>query len=266
MDLSSPLGKYGQYGQSPGIEAKRKDAGGFVELMAEKVLFSWSGGKDSALALYEIRKGQDFEIISLITTITEDYDRISMHGVRRVLLENQAESVGIPLYNIFISKNSSDEEYGHKMREMLTHFSRLGVTAVVFGDIFLEDLRRFREDQLSKVGMKGLFPLWKKDTTELAHQFINLGFRAIVTSTDSKMLDGNFVGREMDEKFLTQIPPTVDPCGENGEFHSFVFSGPIFKKRIRFRVGEVVFRENRFYYCDLEPVLPTKSSGAPSVC
>ena len=224
--------------------------------MTQKILLAWSGGKDSALALYKIKKRQDLQIASLVTTITEDYDRISMHGVRRVLLENQAESLGIPLYNIFISKNSSDEEYGHKMEEMLTHFSRLGVTSVVFGDIFLEDLRRFREDQLSRVGMKGLFPLWKKDTAELAHEFVNLGFKAIVTSTDSKMLDGKFVGKEIDKKFLTQIPPAVDPCGENGEFHSFVFFGPIFRKRIRFRVGEVVFRENRFYYCDLEPVSP----------
>ena len=224
--------------------------------MTQKILLAWSGGKDSALALYEIKKRPDLEIVSLITTITEDYDRVSMHGVRRVLLESQAESLGIPLYKIFISKSSSDEEYGHKMKEMLTRFSRLGVASVVFGDIFLEDLRKFREKQLSKVGMKGIFPLWKKDTLELAHAFINLGFRAIVTSTDSKVLHRKFVGREIDEKFLAQIPPSVDPCGENGEFHSFVFSGPIFKKRLLFRVGEVVLRENRFYYCDLEPILP----------
>ena len=224
--------------------------------MRKKILLAWSGGKDSALALYEIKKRPGLEIASLITTITEDYDRISMHGVRRVLLESQAESLGIPLYKIFISKSSSDEEYGHKMKEMLTRFSRLGVASVVFGDIFLEDLRKFREKQLSKVGMKGIFPLWKKDTLELAHAFINLGFRAIVTSTDSKVLHRKFVGREIDEKFLAQIPPSVDPCGENGEFHSFVFSGPIFKKRLLFRVGEVVLRDNRFYYCDLEPVLP----------
>jgi uncharacterized protein (TIGR00290 family) len=224
--------------------------------MTEKILLSWSGGKDSALALYEIKKSQDIEIISLITTITEDYDRISIHGVRRALLENQAESLGIPLYGIFISKNNSDEVYGNKMKEMLIHFSKLGVTAVAFGDIFLEDLRRFREDQLSKVGMKGIFPLWNKDTGELAKAFINLGFRAIVTSTDSKMLD----------KFLAEIPPGVDPCGENGEFHSFVFSGPLFKRRVLFHVGGVVFRENRFYYCDLEPICPVQSSGAPSEC
>ena len=223
--------------------------------MTQKILLAWSGGKDSALALYEIKKRPDLEIVSLITTITEDYDRISMHGVRRVLLESQAESLGIPLYKIFISKSSSDEEYGHKMKEMLTRFSSLGVSSVVFGDIFLEDLRKFREKQLSKVGMKGIFPLWKKNTLELAHAFINLGFRAIVTSTDSKVLHRKFVGREIDEKFLAQIPPSVDPCGENGEFHTFVFSGPIFKKRLLFRVGEVVLRENRFYYCDLEPVL-----------
>jgi diphthamide synthase (EF-2-diphthine--ammonia ligase) len=121
--------------------------------MAEKVLFSWSGGKDSALALYEIKKRQDLEVVSLITTITEDYDRISMHGVRRVLLESQAESLGLPLYKIFISRRSSDEEYGHKMKGMLTHFSRLGVTSVVFGDILLADLRKFRETPLSLVGM-----------------------------------------------------------------------------------------------------------------
>ncbi|MGD8983875.1 MAG: diphthine--ammonia ligase [Desulfobacteraceae bacterium] len=223
--------------------------------MTQKILLAWSGGKDSALALYEIKKRPDLEIVSLITTITEDYDRVSMHGVRRVLLESQAESLGIPLYKIFISKSSSDEEYGHKMKEMLTRFSSLGVSSVVFGDIFLEDLRKFREKQLSKVGMKGIFPLWKKNTLELAHAFINLGFRAIVTSTDSKVLHRKFVGREIDEKFLAQIPPSVDPCGENGEFHSFVFSGPIFKKRLLFRVGKVVLRENRFYYCDLEPVL-----------
>ena len=222
--------------------------------MREKILLSWSGGKDSALALHEISKSQDLEIISLITTITEDYDRISIHGVRRVLLEKQAESLGIPLYSVFISKNTTDEDYGNKMREMLIHFAKLGVTAVAFGDIFLEDLRRFREDHLSKVGMKGIFPLWNKDTGELAKTFLNLGFRAVVTSMDSKMLDKKFVGREIDEKFLAEIPPEVDPCGENGEFHSFVFSGPIFKKRVSFRLGEVVFRENRYYYCDLEPV------------
>jgi uncharacterized protein (TIGR00290 family) len=234
--------------------------------MAEKVLFSWSGGKDSALALYEIKKRQDLEIVSLITTITEDYDRTSMHGVRRELLESQVESLGLPLHKIFISKRSSDEEYGHKMKEMLTYFSGLGVTSVVFGDIFLEDLRKYREKQLSIVGMEGIFPLWKKDTQELAHTFINLGFRAVVTSTDSEMLDKKFVGREIDEEFLAQIPPSVDPCGENGEFHSFVFSGPIFEKRVFFQVGEVVMRENRFYYCDLEPVLPAEPSAVPSRC
>jgi uncharacterized protein (TIGR00290 family) len=234
--------------------------------MAEKVLFSWSGGKDSALALYEIKKRQDIEIVSLITTITEEYDRISMHGVRRVLLESQAESLGLPLHKIFISKRSSDEEYGHKMKETLTHFSRLGVTSVVFGDIFLEDLRKYREKQLSVVGMEGIFPLWKKDTHELAQAFIDLGFRAIVTSTDSKMLDGKFVGRELDGKFLAQIPPSIDPCGENGEFHSFVFSGPIFKRRVSFRVGEVVMRENQFYYCDLEPIYPAEPSAVRSGC
>jgi len=228
--------------------------------MTEKALLSWSGGKDSALALYEIQKRQDLEVLSLITTITEEYDRISIHGVRRILLHKQAESLGIPLHNIFISKNTTDEEYGRKMKEMLIKFSEMGVSSVIFGDIFLEDLRKFREKQLSKVDMKGIFPLWKKDTAELAYSFLTLGFRAIVTSIDSQILDKSFVGRVIDEKFLAEIPPSVDPCGENGEFHSFVFDGPIFKKKISHCVGEVILRENRFYYCDIKPFVENISA------
>jgi len=219
--------------------------------MSEKVIFSWSGGKDSALALYEICKTGKYEISALLTTLTEDYDRISMQGVRRVLLEKQTESLGHNLEKIFIPKNSSNEEYENKMRDVLERYLALGVSQVVFGDIFLEDVRRYRDENLDKLGMKGIYPLWKLDTTDLAHKFIDLGFKAIITCVDSNMLDRKFVGKLFDEQFLSELPPKVDPLGENGEFHSFVYEGPIFRERISYARGEVVLRDNRFYYCDL---------------
>lgn len=222
--------------------------------MKEKVLFSWSGGKDSALALYMIRKSGKYEIEALLTTVTEDYDRISMHGVRRVLLEQQAESLGLPVEKVFISKNISTEEYGAKMQQVLEKYVKRDVSSVVFGDVFLEDVRKYREDNLAKVGMKGIFPLWKCDTSELLRKFMVLGFKAVISCVDSKVLDKSFAGRSYDLKFLRELPPTVDPCGENGEFHSFVYNGPIFSKEILFTRGDVVLRDNRFYFCDLIPV------------
>jgi uncharacterized protein (TIGR00290 family) len=137
------------------------------------------------------------------------------------------------------------------MRAVLEKYKEAGVTTVAFGDIFLEDLRRYREDNLANLGMKGIFPIWKKDSTELAHAFIDQGFRAVITCVDSQVLNKSFVGREFDKKFLGDLPPTVDPCGENGEFHSFVYDGPIFKKRIAYTKGDIVLRDNRFYYCDI---------------
>jgi uncharacterized protein (TIGR00290 family) len=219
--------------------------------MAEKVLLAWSGGKDSAMALYELQKTQSYNISGLLTTITKDYDRISMHGVRRILLEQQADSLGLPLDKVFISKNSSNEEYESEMREILVRYQATGVSSVVFGDIFLEDLRKYREDNLSKIDMKGIFPIWKRDTTELANTFIDLGFKAVVTCVDSKVVDKRFVGRVYDVQFLRELPSSIDPCGENGEFHSFVYDGPIFRERISFTIGEIVLRDNRFYFCDL---------------
>jgi len=219
--------------------------------MGEKVLFLWSGGKESSLALYEICKTQKYEIAALLTTLTEDYDRVSMQGVRRVLLEKQTESLGYTLEKIFIPKNCSNEEYEFKIREVLERYLTLGVSHVVFGDIFLEDVRRYRDENLDNLGMKGIYPLWKLDTTNLAHRFIDLGFKAIVTCVDSKMLNRKFVGKLFDEQFLSELPPNVDPLGENGEFHSFVYEGPIFRERIVYTTGEVVLRDDRFYYCDL---------------
>ncbi len=219
--------------------------------MTEQVLFSWSGGKDSAFALYELQKQQRYEIAALLTTITQDYDRISMHGVRRVLLEQQAESLGLPLEKILITNHATNAEYETKMRALLEKYKQLGVNAVVFGDIFLIDLRKFREDNLAQIGMRGVFPIWKRESHELARSFIDLGFQAITTCVDGQVLDQRFVGCLFDAQFVAKLPPNVDPCGENGEFHSFAFDGPIFRKRIAFSKGEVVLRDNRFYYCDL---------------
>jgi len=217
------------------------------------VLFSWSGGKDSALALYELRKRAEYQIAALLTVLTKDYDRTSMHGVRRILLEQQAQSLGLALEKVVISKNSSNEEYECKIGEILEKYEAAGVCTVAFGDVFSEDLRKYRENNLSKIGIKGVFPLWKIDTTELAQTFIGSGFKAVITCVDSNVLDKTFVGRSFDEQFLSQLPSGVDPCGENGEFHSFVYDGPIFRGRIEHRTGGVVLREKRFYYCDLVP-------------
>jgi len=221
--------------------------------MAKKVLFAWSGGKDGAMALYELKKAGDYGISALLTTVTRDYGRISMHGVRQSLLVQQTTSLGYPLKQVYISKNASNEEYEAKMQETLEKYLKAGVSTVAFGDIFLEDLRKYREENLLKIGMNAVFPIWKRNTTELSHTFVDLGFKAVITCVDSKVLDKGFVGRRFDAQFLSDLPSHVDPCGENGEFHSFVYDGPIFKERLFYKLGDVVLRDNRFYFCDLIP-------------
>jgi len=221
--------------------------------MAETVILSWSGGKDSAIALGELSRDPRYEIKSLLTTVTEGYDRISMHGVRVSLLDQQVRALGLPLVKVPIPQAANNEQYESKMREVLTREYTSGVTAVAFGDIFLEDIRRYREERLSQVGMKAIFPIWKRDTRELAVGFIDADFRAILTCVDSKQLDGSFVGRTFDHTLLRDLPSGVDRCGENGEFHTFVSAGPNFSQSIPVRKGKIVVRENRFYYCDLLP-------------
>ncbi|MBW8000837.1 MAG: diphthine--ammonia ligase [Planctomycetes bacterium] len=221
--------------------------------MREKVIMSWSSGKDSALALYEIQKDDRYEVVSLLTTITKDYDRISMHGIQRVLLEEQARSLGIELEKVYISKDDGNEDYESKMEEVLTRYKGEGVGGVVFGDIFLEDLRKHREDNLARVGMRGIFPIWEVDTGELSERFVDLGFKAIITCVDSEVMDKKFAGRDFDSELLAELPENIDPCGENGEFHSFVHDGPNFSKPISHTKGEVVLRENRFCFCDILP-------------
>jgi uncharacterized protein (TIGR00290 family) len=183
----------------------------------EKVLFSWSGGKDSASALHEIRKNDSLEIVALLTSVTEDYGRISMHGVRFELLKAQADSLGLPLEVLYITCGDSNERYEEKLQALLENYKSNGVSAVVFGDIFLQELREYRENNLSKVGLKGLFPLWNRKSDILSRSFIESGFKAVVTCVDSESLDGTFAGHAYDNEFLSLIPSSVDPCGENGD-------------------------------------------------
>ena len=225
-----------------------------------KVLFAWSGGKDSAMALHEIRKDPEIEVVALLTTVTRDYDRISMHGIRCELLEAQAESIGLPVEKVFISVGASNEDYEAAMRKVLEKHKARGVTAVAFGDIFLEDLRKYREDKLAQVGMSAIFPLWMRDTSKLAREFISLGFRAIVSCADSEKGTGAFAGREFDEQLLSELPEGCDPCFENGECHSFVYAGPVFRHPIPVKTGEIVLRDERFYFCDILPAFKSTTT------
>ncbi len=218
------------------------------------ILLSWSGGKDSSLALFEIQKSLDYEVAALITTVTSDYDRVSMHGLRTVLLDEQGSSLNIPLKKVFISKNASNDEYESKFNEELLKFRRTGINKVVFGDLYLEDIKKYREALLEKIDMQCIFPIWKRDTKKLALEFIESGFKAITVCVDSNALGEEFAGRKFDADFLKDLPCGVDPCGENGEFHTFVYDGPIFKNPIDHELGEIVLRDERFYYCDILPV------------
>ena len=218
----------------------------------EDVLVSWSGGKDSCLALYELQRAGEHRAAALLTTVTRDYDRVQMHGVRRVLLERQAESLGLPLRQVFTSKGATNEEYEREVAKAFSEYRAEGVETVVFGDLFLEDVRAYREQFLARHGMRGLYPVWLRDTGEFVRKFIALGFKAVVTCVSGEALDGSFAGRMIDDEFLASLPPGVDPCGENGEFHSFVFDGPSFKDEVRFSVGERVLRDS-FWFCDLLP-------------
>jgi uncharacterized protein (TIGR00290 family) len=219
----------------------------------EPILFCWSGGKDSAMALHMLLQQEEFRVTSLLTTVTEGYERISMHGVRRELLQRQVESIGLPLQEVRIPPACVNAIYEARMEKALRfHFER-GVRKVAFGDIFLEDLRVYRENNLARIGMTALFPIWKRDTQELIRYFHAERFRSVAACIDGKLLPRQFAGRELDAAFFDELPPEVDPCGENGEFHTFVFDGPIFKQPVRFRTGEIVERDS-FLFCDLLPI------------
>ncbi|MBX5479144.1 MAG: diphthine--ammonia ligase [Pyrinomonas methylaliphatogenes] len=217
-----------------------------------KIILAWSGGKDSCLALYELLRSEEFQIVSLLTTVTRDYARISMHGVRQELLEAQSASLRLPLDRVLIPKGADNRTYEAAMAEALLSWRERGVMRIAFGDLFLEDVRAYRERMLAPLGIEALFPLWRRDTRECAHLFLKLGFRAVVVCADASKLEAHFTGREYDESFLRDLPEGIDPCGENGEFHTFVYDGPLFSEAIRFTIGERVERDG-FHFCDLVP-------------
>ncbi len=236
-----------------------------------KAYLNWSSGKDAALALYYAKEQNDFRVEKLLTTVNKDAERVTMHGVRNELLYKQAESLGLPIQILELGPETGMEEYNRTMREATASLLAEGYRRSVFGDIFLEDLKNYREEQLKSVGIKGAFPLWKRDTTKLLREFIDLGFKAIVVCTNSKYLDDSFCGRLIDHTFIEDLPGNVDPCGENGEYHTFVFDGPIFSSQVNFEVGEKVTRsyqpekddncfqddlnawDTEFCFCDLIP-------------
>lgn len=220
--------------------------------MAESVLVSWSGGKDSCMALYETLISGQCDVAALLTTIWSDNNQVTMHGVPLALVLRQAESLGLPLHIVYIPQGASNQIYEATMKDALSQYSPRGVETVVFGDLFLEDIREYRDQLLAQTKMRAVYPVWKRDTSQFIKEFLDAGFKALVTSVDSTKLDHSFAGRIIDGEFLAALPASVDPCGENGEFHTFVFDGPIFKETVRFTTNETVLR-NGLYYCELLP-------------
>ncbi|RZK14788.1 MAG: diphthine--ammonia ligase [Hymenobacter sp.] len=230
---------------------------------------SWSGGKDSALALHHALRNPDLAVTHLLTSVNAHYERVSMHGVRLALLEAQAERIGLPLTQLRLSEMPSMADYDQALSTVLTSLHQQGVGAAIYGDIFLEDLRAYREQQLARVPLRGEFPLWQRGSLALLHEFWELGFQAIIVCVNDRYLDASFCGRLLDRDFVRDLPPGVDPCGENGEYHSFVFDAPYFSRPIAVVRGEVVRRTYQsptgnsggvddpfaagFWFCDLLP-------------
>jgi len=213
---------------------------------------AWSSGKDAAWALHLTRQSGEMEIVGLLTTVSEAFGRVSMHGVRETLLEAQAAALGLPLHRVFVPTPCPDEVYGVLMRASLAQAAADGVSHIIFGDLFLEDVRAYREARLRDTGMTACFPLWLSDTTALAHQMIEDGLRAVVTCVDPRQAPRDIIGRAYDEELLASLPDSVDPCGENGEFHTFVWDGPMFARPIVVSVGETVERDG-FRFADILP-------------
>jgi uncharacterized protein (TIGR00290 family) len=218
----------------------------------EDIVMSWSGGKDSSYALYQLQKEGKYNVKYLLTNIFKPNKRVSMHGVPETLIEKQAESIGIPLVKMYIEEKTHDE-YDIKMKEVLLKFKSEGITKVAFGDIFLEDLKKYRESRLSEIEMTAIFPLWKQSTEQLSQNFINEGFKTHICSIDTSKIPENLIGTDYSLSFLNQLPKEIDPCGENGEFHSFCYDGPIFKHNIPFKKNKIVEKtykhdNNEYHY------------------
>ena len=230
-------------------------------MMRKRVLLSWSGGKDSALALQALRADPNIQVAGLLTSVTRDYERISVHGVRRSLLERQAERLRLRLFTIELDPVTTNDAYERAFLSALERVRREvpGVTAIAFGDLFLADVRAYRERLLAPTGFEAVFPIWGLDTAELARKFVRDGFVARLVCVDTTQLDGSFAHRVFDDSLLAELPSTVDPCGERGEFHTFVSDGPGYDGPVEFTIGDTVLRDERFAYCDL---VPPEESGA----
>ena len=219
----------------------------------KRVALSWSSGKDSAWSLHLLRQIPGLQVVALITTLNEQFDRVAMHAVRRELLEAQADSAGLPLWPVPLPWPCSNQQYEDRMRQVCRRAVDEGVQAIAFGDLFLADIRAYREKQIAGTGLEPIFPLWQLPTQELAADMLKAGLRAKITCIDPKVLSPGFAGRDFNSVFLEDLPATVDPCGENGEFHSFVYDGPMFRTPVAVQVGEIVERDG-FVFADLQPL------------
>lgn len=248
-----------------------------------QAVLNWSGGKDATLCLHRARAAGTPRVAALLTTASEQYGRSGQHGVRMELVERQAQQLGLPLRTVWLPEDSSMEVYNRRMKEALADFVGQGIEKALLGDIFLEDVRAYRERRLAELGMSGGFPLWQQQTEEVARAFLSAGFRAVVVCVDAQKLSRDFVGRPFDHAFLEALPDTVDPCGENGEFHTFVYDGPLFSEPVALEQGEVVYRtyeagahqdedspcptsgddagEYGYWYCDLLPTTRHATTG-----
>jgi uncharacterized protein (TIGR00290 family) len=222
----------------------------------ENVLVSWSGGKDCALAMYEVLVGGEYQVVGLLTTVTRDSDRVDMHDIRCSLIERQAQALGLPWEKVSVSSHTSNADWEPELVQALRRYRESGVTSVVFGDIFREDLRKYRAVNLARLGMKAIFPLWKRDNLQLMDSFISLGFKAIVTSINACRLDDRFVGRTLDWQFMRDFPASANICGEYGEYHTFVYDGPIFESAIPYTLGDLCERDDDFHHFMFRDVIP----------
>jgi uncharacterized protein (TIGR00290 family) len=231
-------------------------------MTTNRILLSWSGGKDSAWALHLLRQQNKYEVVGLLTTINEKFRRVAIHGFREELLDQQAESIGLPLWKVDLPFPCSNADYESRMAQVCARASAEGLHGIAFGDLFLEDIRAYRIAKLAGTGLEPIFPIWCPDlgisTASLAQQMLAAGLRAHLTCIDPRHLDASFAGRTFDAQLLADLPPAVDPCGERGEFHTFAFAGPIFSRTLSVLPGETVERDN-FIYADLLPQPPQKS-------